>query len=392
MLKVEKNNLYELEILMEVLNEEMPESDSAFQYWLEENADNRDLYLELKGEKKIKNLPFNKEEIFSNISDLAGLKKNSKNSLYRKKIFKYSASFLAVISLGLTGYFFFDKGIVTEQEDMVTIKKDIFIPGGKKAYILSNEGETLDLSEAFELNKNDGTVISNNSKGLVSFKHNEQTPGKVKYHTMYVPKRGEYALLLSDGSKVFLNSETTLTFPEYFDGETRKVELTGEAYFEIKKDSRPFIVQTTSMRIEVLGTSFNLNAYEDNELVHATLVEGSVKVYVPENPAAYLLKPENNFSIHKNTNEITIRKVNTDIYTAWVKGEFVFRNQPLNDILTQLQRWYDFEIAYEDPVIKNMRFTGSAEKTRPLDYLLNLLQTITDVKYREEGEKIILYK
>ena len=182
-----------------------------------------------------------------------------------------------------------------------------------------------------------------------------------------------------------------LVFPSHFDGETRQVELTGEAYFEVKKDSRQFIVQTEKTQIKVLGTSFNVNAYQNEESENTTLVEGSVQIVTIGNEKTHILTPGSNFNINKSSDEISIREVDTSIYTAWINGEFIFRNQPLNTIFNQLSRWYDFDIEYENPSIQSMRFTGSAMKAYPLDYFLNQIKTVTNIKYRKEGGKVILY-
>jgi hypothetical protein len=413
---IKKNNLPEWELLSKVLSGETPDNDPAFQHWIKEEVGNGELYRALTGKKRAKSLPFDKNKIFNNISDILGLSIREKTPFYRKYPIWYVASFPAIISVGLIAYFVFtDEPIPEKQAEYAVAEENVFAPGSKKAYLLSSQGKTIDLTESFELKSNDGTIISNKSEGIVRFQQYEpeqhepaqthgpeqtqrQTRGQkeheqkdVEDHTIYVPKGGEYELALTDGSKVYLNSETQLVFPSRFEGDVRQIELTGEAYFEIKKDVKPFIVKTTGIQIEVLGTSFNVNAYQDNEFVNTTLVEGCINVHVANHPEIFRIKPENNFSIHKSSNEISIRKVNTEIYTAWVKGEFAFRNQPLSNIFTQLARWYDFEIEYENPAIQTLRFTGSAEKMRPLNYLLNQIQMVTDVKYRNEGNKIILY-
>lgn len=392
MLKIGKNNFSQWELLLKVLSGEMPENHPAFQCWLKENKENRKLYQNLMGKGQYNGISFDKEKMFNNISDTIGLDIQKRIPFYQKKWFKYAASFFALVSVGLSSYFVFNNhSDIPASIEYVKTEKNIFEPGSKKAYLLSSKGETIDLSESFELKNEDGTIISNKSEGIVHFQQNETVKKKVEQHTIYVPKGGEYELLLADGSKVFLNSESKLVFPSHFEEDTRLVELTGEAYFDVKKDSKLFIVKTADMQIEVLGTSFNVNAYPENVSVNTTLVEGSVKVHVPDNPETFVLVPENNLTLHKSSNEISIRKVNTEIYTAWVKGEFVFRNQPLSEILTQLARWYNFKIEYENPAIKTMRFTGSAEKIRSLDYLLNQIQYVTDIKYKNEEDKIILY-
>lgn len=387
-MKIEKNIFDKWELLLKVLSEEIAENDSHFQYWLSEDTENEELYRSLKEGTQNKEL-FDKDQVFNTISNKLSLHTERKRTLYQKKWFKYTVSSVAVVAL-----FIFALNYFTLQEKAIPerIEKSIFDPGSKKAYLLSMEGKKIDLSESFEVKKEDGTVISNKSEGIISFEKTASVKKKTEQQTIYVPKSGEYELLLADGSRVFLNSESQLTFPSYFEGDTRRVELTGEAYFEIKKDGKPFIIQTPDLDIEVLGTSFNINAYQANPYVNATLVEGSIRIRLSEEQEPLLLQPDYNFRLDKSSNEISVQLVNTDIYTAWVKGEFMFRNQSLADIFAQLERWYDFKIIYENPDIAKMRFTGSAEKVRPLNYLLNQIQAVTDIQYKSEGDKIILYQ
>ncbi|SCD21266.1 FecR protein [Proteiniphilum saccharofermentans] len=387
-MKIEKNIIDKWKLLLKVLSEEIPEDDRHFQRWLNEDTENRKLYLSLKEGRQNEEL-FDKDKVFNTISSKLSLNTGKRKPLYQKKWFKYAVSSVAVIALSIIvlNYFTFQENTTPERID-----KNIFDPGSKKAYLLSMQGEKIDLSESFEVKKEDGTIISNNSEGVISFQKTAPVKKTIEHQTIYVPKSGEYELILSDGSKVFLNSESQLTFPSYFEGDTRNVELTGEAYFEVKKDEKPFIIQTPDLMIEVLGTSFNINAYQTNPYVNATLVEGSIRIHLSENQETFLLQPEHNFRLDKLSDEISVQQVNTDVYTSWVKGEFVFRNQPLSEIFVQLERWYDFRIVYESPDIGKMRFTGSVEKARPLNYLLDQIQAVTDIGYRPEGDKIILYK
>ena len=388
MLKIQKNSIDKWELLLKVLSEEIPEDNRDFQHWLNEDTENRKLYRSLK-EGEQNEILFDKDQVFKNISNKLSLNTEKKIPLYQKKWFKYAVSSVAVIALFIAGGYFTFHETATPPEK---VEKSIFDPGSKKAYLLSMQGEKIDLSESFEVKKEDGTIISNNNQGVISFQKTVPIKKTIERQTIYVPKSGEYELVLADGSRVFLNSESQLAFPSYFEGDTRRVELTGEAYFEVKKDGRPFIIQTPDLSIEVLGTSFNVNAYQTNPYVNATLVEGSIRIRLPEKQESFLLQPDHNFRLDKLSEEISVQQVNTDIYTAWVKGEFMFRNQPLAEIFAQLERWYDFKIIYENPDIAKMRFTGSAEKVRPLNYLLNQIQAVTDIQYKSEGDKIILYK
>lgn len=387
MLKIQKNNIDKWELLLKVLSEEIPEDDRDFQHWLNEDTENKKLYRSLK-EGDQNDTFFDKDQVFKNISNKLSLNTEKKIPLYQKKWFKYAVSSVAVIALFIAGGYFTFHETATPLEK---VEKNIFDPGSKKAYLLSLKGDITDLSESFEVKKEDGTVISNKSEGIISFQKTDPDKKTNETQTIYVPNSGEYELLLSDGTRVYLNSESRLTFPSYFEGETRQVELQGEAYFEVKKESKPFVILTPELTVEVLGTSFNINAYETNPYVNTTLVEGNVRVHLPGSQKVFQLKPEQNLRFDKESNEVSIQLVNTDYYTAWVKGEFMFRNQPLPEIFAQLERWYDFKIIYENQDIKKMRFTGSALKAKPLNYLLDLITSVTDIQYRDEGDKIILY-
>lgn len=388
MLIVKKNNFDRWELLLKVLSAEIPEDDDSFQSWLHERVENQKLYNELKGQVKAEE--FDKDAVFSRISNRLSFRKESRIPIYRRFWFGYVAGLLFIMSLcvGL----FYHKSNTSKEIDILPDDVSVFDPGGKKAYLLTPGRESIDLTDAFEIVKDDGTVISNGDEGIVSFENTQQLNNKVEYHTIYVPKGGEYELSLADGSKVFLNSETRLEFPSFFSGETREVKLTGEAYFEVRKDTKPFIVQTEELRIKVLGTSFNVHAYDNESFSNTTLVNGSVQIHTLKDEKTYQLKPQQHFDMDKHSDEVSIYQVDTELYTAWVRGEFIFRNQPLKHIFSQLERWYDFTIVYDDPSIQQMRFTGSAEKTRSLTYLLGLIESVTDLEYKDIEDKIVLYK
>ena len=386
MLKIETNNIDKWELLLKVLSEEIHEDDSLFQHWLYEDPANKSLYKMLKEGQENPAL-FDKDLVFRNISNKLSLNTTRKNSWYRLNWFMYSISTIAVVALLLIVV----NHVNRKPQNPELIDKTFFDPGSRKAYLLSKGGEVIDLSESFELEKEDGIVISNKSEGVISFQKTKSDKKKIEMQTIYVPKSGEYELLLADGTRVHLNSETSLTFPSSFEGESRQVELKGEAYFEVKKSDKQFLIKTSDLTVEVLGTMFNINAYETSSYVNTTLVEGNVRVHLPGSQKVFQLKPEQNLRFDKESNEVSIQLVNTDYYTAWVKGEFMFRNQPLPEIFTQLERWYDFKIVYENKEIRKMRFTGSAEKAKQLSYLLDLITDVTNIKYRYEGEKIILY-
>src|SRR5690554_94996 len=291
MLRIQKNNIDKWKLLLKVLSDELPEDDNQFQHWLNEDPANKLLYKSLK-EGQGNNALFDKEQVFKNISNKLSLNTTRKNSWYRLNWFMYSISTIAVVALLLIVV----NHVNRKPQNPELIDKTFFDPGSRKAYLLSKGGEVIDLSESFELEKEDGIVISNKSEGVISFQKTKSDKKKIEMQTIYVPKSGEYELLLADGTRVHLNSETSLTFPSSFEGESRQVELKGEAYFEVKKSDKQFLIKTSDLTVEVLGTMFNINAYETSSYVNTTLVEGNVRVHLTESRKVFQLKPEQNRS------------------------------------------------------------------------------------------------
>ncbi|MDR2231995.1 MAG: DUF4974 domain-containing protein [Tannerella sp.] len=344
-MKVVKNKYAQYKILLSVLSGETAETDPEFQQWLTLEIDNKELYNYLNGRYKGRRKDifshqessFNKDQAFENIKYILGLEMQTKKPFFRSPLFNLVASVAIIVILYITGYYMY-QGFIKEQTD---------------EFAKSVNKETL--------------------------------------QNVYVPKGIIHEVILSDSTKVILNSESRLVFPTKFTGKSRIVELIGEAFFEVSKKDAPFIVKTAEMQINVTGTSFNVSAYQDNLSVQTTLVEGKVQITIPDKPDTYTLNPGNNFSLSKSSEEITIQKVNTDKYTSWMRGELIFRNQRLEEIFITLKRWYDFDIEYNNPHIRNMRFTGSVEKKRSLDYFLKQILTVTDIKYKYKDEKVILF-
>lgn len=394
MLEVVKNDYEKWELLLRVLTGELSEDSPIFQSWLAQSEENKELYQSLKDQNSDENRMFDLDRMYKNIAESLSFvseeKEKKKRTLTQRmpKWMKY-ASAAAVFLISASIFFW------TNKPDKINIAQvdnaEIIEPGGKKARLILADGKTLDLTNNFNIEKQDGTIIVNESEGGLSY---ERKSDKIKpeYHTIEVPIGGEYQLRLDDGTKVYLNSGTRLRYPSYFEGKERNVELEGEAYFEVTKNNNPFIVHTSNLDIKVLGTSFNISAYEEDSQVNATLVNGKVQVLTKHNTSVYDLTPGYNLNYQKGSNAVTTQKVDVEFYIAWVRGEFIFNNQNLEDILTQLSRWYDFSVEYEDPSLRNMKFTGGAEKKRSISYMLKQIELVTNIKFKEDGKRIIIYK
>src|SRR5690606_29357907 len=193
----------------------------------------------------------------------------------------------------------------------------------------------------------------------------------------------------SDGTKVWLNAASSLRFPIAFTGLERLVEVTGEAYFEVTKhESMPFKVRTRNTEIEVMGTSFNINAYTDEDAIRTTLLEGAVKVSSSESGQVKQLLPGQQSGINKDGKISLVKNADTEEAVAWIKGRFQFKSSGLRAILRQLSRWYDVDVEYRGDV--DLRFSGQLKRSEYVSAVLEKLKLTGEVNFTIEGRKIIV--
>jgi transmembrane sensor len=270
-------------------------------------------------------------------------------------------------------------------------------PGGNKAVLHLADGSAIILDSAANgmLSLQGNIKVEKLSNGLLAY----SVGGKqlteqdaAFYNTITTPRGGQYQVTLSDGTKVWLNAASSIRFPVLFAGTERKVEITGEAYFEVAKNvTKPFKVKTASSEIEVLGTHFNVNAYDDETAVKTTLLEGMVKVSVPlaaGKQTARFLQPGQQSGISKN-GTISIQN-NADIEeaVAWKNGRFQFRSADLKSILRQISRWYDVDVVYKGNV--DLHFTGQLTRDDYVSKVFEKLAMTGEVHFKIDGKKIIV--
>jgi transmembrane sensor len=271
--------------------------------------------------------------------------------------------------------------------------KDDVSPGGNKAILTLASGKKIDLNDVKNgvLANQGHTVLKKDRDGKLIY----ETPGgKAKdssatvYNTITVPKGGQFAIVLSDGSKVWLNSASSITFPAAFSKNERKVTVTGEVYFEVAKNKQlPFRVTAGKQTIEVLGTHFNINAYTDESTIKTTLIEGSVKVSADGQTA--ILKPQQQSTVVINkAGNISINTVDIDDVLAWKNGNFQFEKAEIPLIMREAARWYDVDIKYEGALLRR-HFTGSISRNVNLSELLKMLK-YTGINFKIEGKTIIV--
>ena len=202
--------------------------------------------------------------------------------------------------------------------------------------------------------------------------------------TMFIVPLGQTAeVILPDSSRILINSGSTLSYSSDFDPDNRSVELNGEAFFYVKKDSlHPFIVKTSSVNIKVLGTSFNVEAYNDKfQEVNTTLISGKVDIETLVNKKLAELTPGMMGSYKKSNQSLVISKVDINLYTSWKKGFLTFDDVPLETITEKIERWYNVEIIYLNPKLKSLRYSGTILKNKPIDDILEVMKITANINY-----------
>ena len=255
--------------------------------------------------------------------------------------------------------------------------------------ILEN-GEKVSLQkDSFSLQKNYATIHKKDAS--ISYKSDNQETDNEKtevQHRLVIPKGKTYDLLLADGTHVWLNAETVLTYPTNFNGDQRKVKLKGEAFFDVVKDAqKPFIVELENMDIKVLGTSFNISNYEEDKTECVTLVSGSVEVNVAQK-GTYQITPSEQLSLSEFHQTVNIEKVDTELFTSWKDNKYIFKNARLDDILKKLHRWYDFSVAYEDALMGEKRFSIIIDREDDLSKVLEIISYTSNIKLEYKDKRI----
>jgi transmembrane sensor len=367
--------------------------------WIKLSPENKLLYEKLKS----------KEGILENIKETEKINKEFawekiNAGIDKKKVFRLSTSgflkYAAIIVLPLLIGIVVQRTLLNNKIEIITedIIEDDIAPGLQKAVLTLSDGTEINLDK----NKDETISTKNNSKirnedNTLEYLAGNHEPANVSliFNTLKTPRGGEYNLVLADGSKVWLNADTKLKYPVNFSSDIRQVFLSGEAYFEVKHNSeRPFIVTANTMDVTVLGTSFNVMAYTDENQTQATLIAGKVSVTeISDKKSKTILSPGYQASLDINSKTISSRKVDTDTYTAWKDGRFVFMNEDLNSIMRKLSRWYDIVPVFNNENLKNYHFTGTLKRYDSINDILEKIELTTNVSFDiGEGSVIISRK
>lgn len=306
-----------------------------------------------------------------------------------RRILKYAVMFVLPY---LVGIYWFQKEKYDEARLLVANEFQI-IPGEYKATLTTSKGDEIALlpSKQERIRICENVAVTNGQKGIVY--ENMANAGSVpEYNILTTPRGGEYAVTLSDGSRVSLNADSELKYLVVFDEKKREVWLSGEAYFEVVQDSsRPFYVVTNTVRVKVYGTSFNVNTY-GTEGTQTVLVSGQVGICGIGSNEEYIMKPSELVEFDHTGILRQIREVDTEVYTAWRNGRFVFEDESLEEILNRISRWYNIDIFYESEEVKNYHFTGYMKKYEDVEVILRAISKMIDVNFIVKGKMITVTK
>ncbi|MCO4294229.1 DUF4974 domain-containing protein [Solitalea sp. MAHUQ-68] len=299
---------------------------------------------------------------------------------------KWLAAACIVLPLMIAGGYFLTRKSIITKSDLAANKENTIVPGGNKAILTLADGSSIVLNDRKNgvIANQQNAVITKDSEGKISYGSNDAQSVAV-INTLSTPKGGTYQVRLPDGTQVWLNAATKLSYPSSFAGANhRTVELTGEAYFEVAKDkTHPFIVKSGTQEVEVLGTHFNVNSYTDESAVKTTLLEGSVKVSANGN--AHLLKPGQQSVLTATNAEVITANIKETM--AWKNGYFRFNEERIDEIMLKLSRWYDVEVSYAGK-ISDERFSGNISRYKNINEVLDMLSYSNAVKFKVEGRRV----
>ena len=355
--------------------------------WLEESEEHEELFRQVSGGKK--------NEEFQNIVRLSDRKEQwrrlerltrERKSIGRRTWLAYAAGMVLLLGLGL--WF----GLQRAGKDETVVRMAVIEPGKTQALLILNDGQKIALRDRDTSVATSGTSI-NIRTGQVAYEMKKEMQDTVmEYNTIVVPRGGIYSLVLSDGTEVFLNSDSELRYPVKFTGKNRMVDLKGEAFFEVTPDSlHPFVVQAGEMRTRVLGTSFNIMAYTDEPTIQTTLFTGRVEVSVEQTSLKEVLAPGMQSNWEVGADDISVKKVSMDIQSLWRDGIIMLDDDDLESVMRMLARWYN--VTYEWRGDRNVKhtFTGKINRNEDLGSVLSTLTLLGGPRFEIKGTTVYIY-
>ena len=357
--------------------------------WFAQDAKNYHLYEKLKYE----------ENLTSSLKDLgkydtAKAFSNFEKRIEKNRTIKLSQVVLrvaAIVVFAIGTYYFYQYQI--EPQSVKPIQELAIKPGTSKAILKLADGTVVSLdNKRTNITEADGTTISSDTNSVVYKPCTRRVrERKLQYNTIEIPRGGEYQLTLSDGTHVWLNAETTIKYPVVFAKNKREVFISGEAFFDVAhNEEAPFIVTTNKMKVNVLGTAFNIRAFNDEEKAATTLVRGKVNVSSTKTAQTFMIKPNEQFVVEEGN--ASVRKVNVNKYTAWTEGRILFDDNSLDEIFTDIARWYNINVEYENEALKKLRFSVDVKRYDEISKITEIIELTKKVRFEQNNETITILK
>lgn len=310
----------------------------------------------------------------------------------KRSMFYYRCAAVAVLLVGV-GFALFQLKTRTSAVIGTTLTEQTSIQAGSsKAVLTLASGEKVVLEETTtDSIQVDGTIIEKKVGGL-AYQQTEENAGAQQevFNVISIPYGGEYKLTLADGTRVWMNSASELKYPVKFIGDKRMVYIKGEAYFEVAGNpEKPFIVKTShNMEVKVLGTHFNISAYDEEATIATTLAEG--KVTVSDGISTVDLIPDQQAVFEKASKNITCREVDASQYIAWKDGKFIFEDESLENIMERVSRWYNVQVFFKGNAIRQLRFSGDLEKYDDFSTVIRMLEKVSRIRVQIKDKAVFI--
>ena len=384
-------------IYKQILGTITEQEEQLLKQWCETSQKNASLYNKLMNTSYL-HTQYNKWRVIKNSSEKSRQQMLERINSERRNRFIWFKSIAAILIVGLfatLSYYLYDSN-VKYKELLAKQATEQYLSsihhGETKATLTTDSGKKVVLGSSAESNEKAISSLKMEANKPVVVKEKTNVADRIAINNLEIPRGGEFHIILEDSTEVWLNAESSLKYPEHFTADCREVEITGEAYFKVAKDSkRPFYVNTAGHRVMVYGTEFNIFSYDDEQFVYTTLVSGSISIQPKDNSNTELfLTPGHQAIYAKDDNSTFVQPVQTDIVTSWKDGMFVFENKTLQQIMRQLSRWYDFTYKFKDSKVANTEFMGKIPRYGKFGDVLEILEKSGNLKFEVNKNQIMI--
>ncbi len=307
------------------------------------------------------------------------ISKNKSGNPLRLRYIRAAASVAILMSIGVSLFMLLPRiKHMHEQKITADLEKPYILTSSGQKHILNPEKLSIRYDVIFQ-----DSVLTQQDK--------KKTRRNPEMNELIVPRGYRMNLELEDGTLVWLNSESRLKYPIHFTGKNRRINLSGEGYFQVKhSDTKPFIVETTDVEVEVMGTSFNISAFENEDYITTTLVEGSVKLHTSGNQEDIILLPNQCGTYSLLSHKIQVQNIDTELYISWINGYYTFNSEALEIVIQKLVKSYGIPICFENPEFKTYQFSGKLELKKTLTEVLEVLKLVAPLEYHATNGKITI--